>query len=124
MSLGKRIKSIREERDWTQNVLCARVNRMLPADVKPLSQQALAGLENRDSTTSSHATWIADALGVSVRWLMDGLGDKSATDWPFPDLELHRFLALTPNQRIEIQGLVRARIKEFEAENAANAKAA
>jgi hypothetical protein len=35
--------------------------------------------------------------------------------WPFPDLDRARFERLSPNQRIEIQGLVRERIERFEA---------
>ncbi len=36
--------------------------------------------------------------------------------WPFPDIDRARFAALSPHQKIEIQGLVRDRIERFEAE--------
>lgn len=39
--------------------------------------------------------------------------------WPFPDIEPPRLFNLKPEQRIEIQALVRDRIERFEAANAA-----
>lgn len=42
------------------------------ARVPGLTQQALSNLEKRDSRTSEFAVQIADALGVSPRWLLTG----------------------------------------------------
>lgn len=44
---------------------------------------------------------------------LDGLG----SGWPFPEIDRERFDRLDDWQRIEIQGLVRNAIKDFEAEN-------
>lgn len=44
------------------------------------------------------------------KWALDG-----AADWPFPGIDRERFNALTHDQRIEIQGVVRDRIEAFEA---------
>lgn len=106
MALGARIKQIREQRSIEQQDIC----RKIPG----LSQQALSNLETRDSKSSEFGVRIADALGVSVRWLLDGSGEPDWADWPFPDIDRRRFDQLSANQKIEIQGVVRERIERFE----------
>lgn len=64
------------------------------------------------------ARHIESRLGLP-KWHLDG-----GAGWPFPQIDKGRFDALEGWQKTEIQGLVRAKIKEFEAENAANARAA
>jgi transcriptional regulator with XRE-family HTH domain len=72
---------------------------------------------------------VAAVLGLSVEELLPSENGTmrpsiATSDWPFPQIDRARFEALELWQRTEIQGVVRERIKEFEAENAANAKAA
>jgi transcriptional regulator with XRE-family HTH domain len=115
MALGARIKQARELRALNQTELAERVNKMLGPEDKPLTQQALGALESRDSNKSEHALKIADALGVSVRWLLDGQGDLDALDWPFPDQELlARVLKLPRDWRVELQAVIRERVAEAE----------
>lgn len=64
------------------------------------------------------ARHIEEKLGLP-KWHLDG-----GAGWPFPQIDRSRFDRLESWQQTEIQGLVRAKIKEFEADNAANAKAA
>lgn len=71
---------------------------------------------------------VAAVLGISIEELLPSEHSPAQplrrSDWPFPQLEKARFDRLEPWQQIEIQGAVRNKLKEFEAENAANAKAA
>lgn len=116
MALGNRIKAARERLGWGQTDLLVRVNRLLPKGEKELTQQALSGLENRDSNKSEFAVQIADALGVSVRWLLAGQGEPEDVDWPFPDQELlARVLKLSRDWRSEVQGVLRERVAVAEA---------
>lgn len=64
--LGRRVQRALELRGWEQKQL-------LDA-VPSLSQQNLSNLIARNSRTSEHAMRIADALNVSIRWLLDGEG--------------------------------------------------
>lgn len=109
--MGQRIKVEREARSWSQQQLANEVNNKTANDAKQLTQQALDRLEKRDSATSEFACRIADALGVSVRWLLDGVGDRKATGWPFPDQTLFSaVLALERDQLIEVQGAIRDKV--------------
>lgn len=77
MALGKRIEAERTGLGWTQQKLVDLVNQHLRAeDERGLTQQALDRLEKRDSNKSEFAIRIADALGVSIRWLLDGVGER------------------------------------------------
>lgn len=83
MSLGKRIQLVRLERGWEQADLVEAANGCI-------SQQALSNLEVRDSKTSEHLFAVADALGVSARWLMTGEGDK----FPPTEASIHTLFPL------------------------------
>lgn len=61
MALGHRIKALREERGWSQSELARRAG---------ISQTTIAGLESRDSRSSSHAAAIARALGTDAMALL------------------------------------------------------
>lgn len=106
MALGARIKEARDAIPLDQAELCSKID--------GLTQQSLSNLETRDSRTSEYALRIADALGVSIRWLLDGDGVRDEPEWPFPDIERARFYRLTPNERIEVQAVARERIEKFE----------
>lgn len=68
--------------------------------VPGLSQQALSALINRDSKTSEFAIRIADALDVSIRWLLDGEGPqaKGSTDEPEKPQIHQAVTSLSPRQ--------------------------
>jgi transcriptional regulator with XRE-family HTH domain len=108
MALGARIK----QRMTTQNLQQSDVI----AKVEGLTQQNLSNLITRDSLTSEYAIRIADALGVSVRWLLDGQGRHDEPEWPFPGIERARWVALSNDHKLEIQGVVRERIDSLEAD--------
>lgn len=101
MALGARIKEARDDLGWDQAALCARV--------PGLSQQALSNLETRDSKTSEFAVRIADALGVSIRWLLDGAGRKDDRDWPMARVDKARWDACDDMDRGFVQAaMIRA----------------
>jgi ribosome-binding protein aMBF1 (putative translation factor) len=105
-NLGSRVAYWREKRGLSQIELSEKIS--------GLSQQALSALESRDSKTSEVAAQLADVLEISLYWLVSGHGKPEPQDWPFPGIERSRFDALSRDQQIEIQGLVRERIEKFE----------
>lgn len=82
--MGKRIEAERLAREWSQAKLAALVG-------NGLTQQAIDRLEKRDSDKSEHVVGLADALGVSLRWLITGLGRKDDLEWPFPRVQQARW---------------------------------
>lgn len=107
MALGARIKQVREDLGWDQAALCAKV--------PGLSQQNLSNLETRDSKTSEFAVRIADALQVSLRWLLDGAGPRESLEWPLPRVDRSRWDACTDDDRAYIQGAINAALSQCEA---------
>ena len=105
MALGARIREARGEMD--QLVLCAKV--------PGLTQQALSNLETRDSKTSELAVEIADALEVSVRWLLTGEGDRGP-EWPFSRIDRRRIDHLSENERGFVEGVLSQAIRDCETE--------
>src|SRR5690554_1187631 len=71
MALGKRLKEARTQADLTQGQLAERVG---------MTQAAIGALETRDSQRSSKAAELADALGVSLLWLVSGKGPMNAEE--------------------------------------------
>lgn len=65
MAIGTRIVEALKERGWTRNDLMERVPNLTP--------QALSNLIRRDSARSEWDQAIAEALGVSVLWLVYGV---------------------------------------------------
>lgn len=63
----------------------------------------------RSSIDSAAARKIERAANKPRGWL-----DTDFELWPFPGIDASRFQALTHDQRIEIQGLVRIRLEGFE----------
>jgi transcriptional regulator with XRE-family HTH domain len=107
MALGKRIEEELSRQGWKQSDLAARV--------PGLSQQAISNLITRDSATSEFAIRIADAFGVSVRWLLDGQGRREDSDWPFPRVARHRWDACDSSERGYVEAAMNAALKECEA---------
>ena len=69
MTIGDRIKEARKLRGMSRPQLAEAANIKYPT---------LAGIENNDQTGTTQLPQIADALGVSVRWLQSGKGPKEA----------------------------------------------
>lgn len=106
MALGARIREAREALGWDQSALCSRVT--------GLSQQALSNLETRDSKTSEYAIRIADALGVSIRWLLDGAGRMHDRDWPMARVNRARWDACDDTDRGYVQAAMNRALDECE----------
>lgn len=65
MAFGHRVRDIRIKKGMTQQQLADSVN---------VNQPVIGSIESRDSETSKHASKIADALSVSLDWLLTGKG--------------------------------------------------
>lgn len=63
----------------------------------------------RASIQSVAARKMEKCAGKPIGWL-----DTDRQLWPFPGIDPARFESLTPDQKIEIQGVVRERIERFE----------
>lgn len=105
MALGKRVEELRKARGLTQGRLADMTN-------GAISQQNLDRLEKRDARTSEAAPALADALGVSLRWLLTGEGAREATDWPFPRVSRSRWDALSTEDRAYVQGAINRALDE------------
>lgn len=71
MTIGDRIKEARKLRGMSRPQLAEAANIKYPT---------LAGIENNDQAGTTQLPQIADALGVSIRWLQTGKGQKDAGD--------------------------------------------
>lgn len=108
MALGKRVEELRKARGLTQG-------RLADMTSGAISQQNLDRLEKRDARTSEAAPALADALGVSLRWLLTGEGAREATDWPFPRVARSRWDALSTEDRAYVQGAINRALDECSA---------
>lgn len=116
MNLGQRIKQRREALGWGQQELCDKV--------PGLTQGNLSALEVRGSKTSEFAIRIADALSVSVRWLLDGTGTPDERDWPFDQVARPRWDACTEREKGFVESAMNTALAQCEEARRANAKAA
>lgn len=107
MALGQRIKEELARLKWEQKDLFNKVD--------GLSQQNLSNLITRDSTTSEYAIRIADVLGVSIRWLLDGAGRREDRDWPFSRVDRRRWDKCDDNDRGYVESAMNMALKECEA---------
>lgn len=71
MTIGDRIKEARKLRDMTRPQL---------AEAAGIKYPTLAGIENNDQAGTTQLPQIAEALGVSIRWLQSGKGPKAAVE--------------------------------------------
>jgi len=106
MALGKRIEEELARQGWKQADLANKV--------PGLSQQAISNLITRDSATSEFAIRIADAFGVSIRWLLDGKGRREERDWPFPRVGRDRWDACDDGERGYIESAMNQALRECE----------
>ncbi|CAH6927365.1 putative Helix-turn-helix protein [Vibrio chagasii] len=76
------------------------------AELAQVSQSMISALEKDTRTNSSNAVELADALGISVRWLMTGGGvmviPTSEGDFDKLKLAIAKF-ALTPDEVEEVE---------------------
>lgn len=104
-----RLKYARDHWGWTQMKL---------SELSGVKQSDISKLERNDSKASAGLPALARALQCDVDWLDTGEGEpdfgRVLRGWPFPDIDRARFTALTHDQRIEIQGIVRRQITDFE----------
>jgi transcriptional regulator with XRE-family HTH domain len=106
MNLGARIKEVRERLNISQPELSRKSG---------ISQQALSNLEQRDSKTSEWAPHIADALGVSLRWLLTGSGRPEDMDrWPFGRVDRARWDRASDEDRSYVQAMVNRALDDCE----------
>jgi len=77
-SIGGRLLSARKKRGLSQEALA---NLLDP----PVSQSAIAHIENGRNESSRHLVWIAAALHVRAEWLVTGEGEMFDSEWPWPD---------------------------------------
>lgn len=72
-TLGDRVKAEREVREWTQAELARRVVR---AGYKSMSQVGIQKIEAKGHSEPKCVVQLAQALGLNVRWLQTGKGEK------------------------------------------------
>lgn len=80
MSIGQRVKEIREARGWSQGELAKRVQ----AQGAKLSQQNVANIEAGIVKQPKSIMQLAVALGVFPGWLVDGNGTRDMGDFAGP----------------------------------------
>lgn len=115
MALGKRVLDLRERRGWTQQHVCDLVNQLHAKGERHLTQQALQRLENRDSTTSEAAPFLAEVFGVSLRWLLSGHGRADDAEWPFLRVQRSRWDMCDAEDRGYVQAAINKALDECEA---------
>ncbi len=71
MTIGERIKQARALRGLSRPQL---------AEAAKVKYPTLAGIENNDQTGTTQLPQIAEALGVTIRWLQTGKGPRDAVD--------------------------------------------
>jgi len=71
MTIGDRIKQARSLRGMSRPQL---------AEAAKIKYPTLAGIENNDQTGTTQLPQLAEALGVTVRWLQTGKGPRDAAD--------------------------------------------
>jgi transcriptional regulator with XRE-family HTH domain len=101
MTIGSRIKQVREERG---------VSRPQLAKLAGIPYPTLAGIENDDQSGSTRLHAIAKALRVNVEWLETGNGPKEPVSQP-ASLSVSRPVRLDPDI---VDGVARAMQDVFE----------
>lgn len=109
-TLASRLKEARELRGWTQDQLAKEAG---------VSQSMVGNAEAGLRTAPNRLPDLADALCVRYRWLKDGTEPMTSEPitWPFKSIPLEDFDGLEPDQKIEVQGVVRRMIADFQLQN-------
>lgn len=106
-TFSDRLRQTRAQRGWTQKEL---------AEISGLTPSAIGNYESGQRLHPSAAALLrlSEVLGVTPAWLSQGTASPasptpSATgEWPFRDIPYERFLVLNPQQRHQLEMLVRA----------------
>lgn len=96
MAIGKRIEQRLDALEWKRRDLMERVPELTP--------QALANLINRDSVRSEWDLRIAEALGVSVLWLVYGIEHNYASVGTAPNVTALEVREPALQELIEVAG--------------------
>ena len=105
MAMGKRVKSLREDHGWTLEQLAAR------SGVKATT---ISMLEQRDSKKNKDAGKLADALGVTLLYLLEGkdsVVEKAITEEESELLQLWKHIESTEREAFLRQ--LRGKVAEY-----------
>jgi transcriptional regulator with XRE-family HTH domain len=119
MGMGARIAEVRQAKGWSTTKLASAADAiyrrqpgLAPQEGDYVTQQNISVMETRDSNKSEFVAAIAEALGVSLRWLITGLGRPDDADWPFPMVDRSRWDQLGEQQRGYVQGAINGALDE------------
>lgn len=128
LTLGLKIKALRERRGWTQVKLSL---------VARCSQQTIDKIENGRSLKPRYLPDIAGALGLTVEQLLTDAksvadflervdtsnakteSQQSAPPWPFRNIEYKTYENLEKHEKLELESCLLKKIKEIEDRNIA-----
>lgn len=117
MTFAERLLSTRNQRGLTQEKL---------ASMCGLSQSTIASYESGTRLQARNLLRLAKALGVSAHWLESGHGNPQplqengtpykAHFWPFQQVTLEQYQALSATQQQMVENVLWALISGFESE--------
>lgn len=98
-TIGKRLARARKESGMSQPEL---------ARIAGVSAGAVGNIEAGTRSGSARVVEaLARALGVSVRWLVDGDGPREQVGaWPFSQVDRSAIEALSPSQKAAVEGAI------------------
>jgi transcriptional regulator with XRE-family HTH domain len=98
----------------------AKLTQVQAAKKVGMAQGTLAEAETSGSG-SAYTAQLAALYGVRAGWLADGAGEmQEPSAWPFPSIDRARFDRLTADQKVEVQGVIRRMLADFEREHQDN----
>lgn len=103
--MGKRVKSLREEHGWTLDQLAARSG---------VKSSTIGMLEQRDSKKNKDAGKLADALGVTLLYLLEGkdsVVERAITEEEAELLQLWKHIE--PTEREAFLRQLRGKVAEY-----------
>jgi transcriptional regulator with XRE-family HTH domain len=102
-SIGERLLIARKKRGLSQDALA---NLLDP----PLSQGAIAHIENGRNESSRYLVWIAAALHIRAEWLVTGAGEMFEIEWPWPETPRDTIAGLPPSVLEDIGDYIKMKI--------------
>lgn len=98
-TIGKRLARARKESGMSQPEL---------ARIAGVSAGAVGNIEAGTRSGSARVVEaLARALGVSVRWLVDGDGPREQVGaWPFSQVDRSAIESLSPSQKAAVEGAI------------------
>lgn len=104
-SIGERLLTARKKRGLSQEALAKLLN-------PPISQSAIAHIENGRNENSRHIVWIAAALHVRAEWLVTGKGEMFEMEWPWPETSRYTLEDLPAPALEDIGDYIRMKINQ------------